>query len=102
MKGRVLSLTIICCMAVALGYAQNFRTSSLVDRVNQSQLIIEGKVTRQESFIDASNRIIYTAHTIEVYKVFKGGTTASTIEVTTLGGIVGNRAMVVSEEATLG
>ena len=102
MKGRVLSLTIIYCMAVAIGYAQNLRTATLGDRVNQSQLIIEGKVTRQESFIDASNRIIYTAHTIEVYKVFKGGITASTIEVTTLGGVVGDRAMLVSEEATLG
>lgn len=64
------------------------RKVSLEKQIENSSLVVEGKVISKKSFWDAENKHIYTANTIEVYKVFKGEPVA-TIEVITPGGTVG-------------
>ena len=61
---------------------------SLSEQVNASSQIIEGKVISKKSYWDADHGKIYTANTIEVYKVFKGKD-QSFVEVITQGGTVG-------------
>ncbi len=65
----------------------------LQEQVEQSSLIVEGKVIAKKSFWDDNRHNIYTSNTIEVYKVFKGEQ-PKTIEVITLGGAVGDKALI--------
>jgi hypothetical protein len=52
--------------------------------------IVEGRVTGQRSFWNAEHTHIYTANTVQVYKVFSGTITGLSIEVLTAGGRVGD------------
>lgn len=63
----------------------------LSQKVNNSTDIFEGKVKSKTCFWNAQHTLIFTSNTIEVYKVFKGGITASQVEVITEGGIVGDK-----------
>jgi PKD repeat protein len=69
------------CMMVPLPMSQ---------RVQQSTVIVEGKVLSQESFWGIGRRNIFTRNVVEVYKVFKGTGNLRTIEVITQGGQVGD------------
>src|SRR5690606_25920792 len=71
------------------------------NKVQNSDLIVEGRVTEQHSFWDPQHRLIYTSNTVEVYKIFKGSLTGSTIEVLTVGGTVGLDHLEVSELLSL-
>jgi PKD repeat protein len=62
---------------------------SLVQRVNSSQIIIEGKVTSKKSFWNSGHNYIYTSNLIQVNQRLKGSLTNSVIEVITEGGEVG-------------
>ncbi|MEZ4935059.1 MAG: hypothetical protein R2788_23370 [Saprospiraceae bacterium] len=55
---------------------------------------MEGKVIAKRSFWDDEHHNIFTANTIEVYKVFNGEVVSEEIEVLTRGGIVGLEAQV--------
>lgn len=57
--------------------------------------MVEGKVVSKTSFWDSEHKKIYTANTLEVYKVFKGDDAISTIEEVTVGGTVGFDALMV-------
>jgi len=70
------------------------KETSLEKQIKNSSLVIEGKVLSKRSFWDAENKNIYTANTVEVYKVFKGEP-LETIEIITEGGTVGNLAQMV-------
>lgn len=69
----------------------------LDEKINHSQLIVEGKVIAKKSFWNDAHNMIYTANTIEIYKVFKGNVITKTVEVMTQGGSVGTRAVSVSD-----
>lgn len=60
----------------------------LVQRANASTVIVEGKVTGQYSYWNSNHSMIYTANTIELYKIFKGSVAADAIEIITEGGTV--------------
>ncbi len=74
---------------------------SLSKKIEISSLLVEGKVIDKHSFWDADIKHIYTSNTIEVYKVFKGKLVNTTIEVLTLGGVVGMEAEKVSPSLQL-
>ncbi|PWH83670.1 hypothetical protein DIS18_03700 [Algibacter marinivivus] len=78
----------------------SLREISLKEQVDNSSLVAEGKVVAQRSFWDADHKLIYTANTVEVYKVFKGDV-VETIEVLTVGGTVGLTALVSSHALKL-
>jgi PKD domain/Secretion system C-terminal sorting domain/IPT/TIG domain len=65
------------------------REIPLAQRANASSLIVEGKVLAQTSFWNDQHTMIYTASTIDVYKIFKGSFTGTQIEVISEGGTVG-------------
>jgi PKD repeat protein len=58
-------------------------------RANASDLIIEGKVVSKNSFWNTAHNMIYTSNTVEVYKVFKGSISTTSVEILTTGGTVG-------------
>src|SRR4051812_2165688 len=65
----------------------------LDEKINNSTLIIEGKVISKKSFWNNEHTMIFTANTVEVYKLFKGDITENTIEIMTQGGSVGKDAV---------
>lgn len=88
---RLLTLITTCAVYLAASAQCSVIEIPLAQRALASDLIVEGKVTAQHSFWNADNNMIYTANTIEIYKIFKGTLTASTIELLTVGGIVGDK-----------
>ena len=62
---------------------------SLENKIEHSSLIIEGIVVNQMAFQDRHSGRIYTANTIEVYKVFKGDVSTDQIILLTEGGRLG-------------
>lgn len=64
---------------------------SLKERIENSTIILEGKVISQASYWNETQTNIYTVNVVEVYKVFKGQLSAKQVEIITLGGIVGDR-----------
>jgi len=59
---------------------------SLSQRVNNSLIIVEGKITSQKSFWNAAHNYIYTSNLIEVNQTLKGPVANAYIEVITEGG----------------
>ena len=72
------------------------KSTNLSQRLYESELVVEGKVIGQHSFWDNQHRLIYTAHTVLVYKVFKGAINSSTVEIVTPGGFIGNEGLEVT------
>ncbi|WP_181307316.1 IPT/TIG domain-containing protein [Rufibacter sp. XAAS-G3-1] len=62
---------------------------SLEERIQTAEVVVEGKVVSQRSFWDEKHQNIYTANQVEIYKVFKGTPTSTTVEIITEGGRVG-------------
>ena len=67
-----------------------FSQASIGERTNSADLVVEGKVTKQESFWNPEGTAIFTKNTLEIYKVFKGHIEQGEIEIITKGGIVGD------------
>ncbi|SIT88471.1 T9SS type A sorting domain-containing protein [Pontibacter indicus] len=61
----------------------------LEERIKAADIIVEGEVVAQRSFWDARQEFIYTAHTVRLFKVFKGELQERQVEVITDGGTVG-------------
>jgi PKD repeat protein len=87
MKKILLLLT--CVIAYGSSIAQCMKPVDLNSRTANADLIIEGKVTAKQSFWNAAHNMIYTSNTVEIYKVFKGTSTSTSIEIMTMGGTVG-------------
>jgi len=100
MKNRILLLFLSFCCTIQL-FAQSLYEVSLDEKVKNSSLIIEGKVVSEQSFWNDRHTLIYTSHSVEVYKVFKGALSVSTIDIVTAGGKVGDTGLVVSDAAKL-
>lgn len=60
----------------------------LNERVSNSTVVVEGEVISQSSFWNSTHTMIYTATTVDLYKIFKGNP-ANQIEIITEGGTVG-------------
>lgn len=95
MKTKVLKIVVVllCLTSNDLWSQMMLKEISLKEQIDSSTMVVEGEVIAKQSFWD--NHLIYTANTVKVYKVFKGEP-ASTIQVITLGGTVGLKALVVS------
>ena len=98
-KFTLVVLTLFSCFFTVAAQV-SLREISLKEQVENSSLVIEGKVISQRTFWDADHKLIYTANTVEVYKVFKGEA-IETVEVLTQGGTVGLEAILVSHALKL-
>lgn len=90
----VLSLIFLFFLSV-IDAQESLQQISLKQQIANSSLVVEGKVISQNSFWDASHKMIYTAHTIQAFKVFKGKPKA-TFVILTQGGFVGMDGILVS------
>jgi hypothetical protein len=72
----------------------------LIEQVQRSTQVIEGKVISKESFWNTNEGNIFTVNTVEVYKVFKGAPN-DVIEIITPGGTVGLAAEIVTPSLNL-
>jgi hypothetical protein len=100
MKSTLTPLFIL--LSFTLASAQCMVTPwSLSQRVNNSNTVVEGKVIDQYGLWDSHHKNIYTINTIEVYKVFKGTVSTSTIRLVAEGGIVGQEMLKVSPSLQL-
>lgn len=74
----------------------------LEERINASSIIVEGEVLSKQSYWDAKQQNIFTVNTVKPYKTFKGSlSNTAPIEIITLGGIVGNTRLDVSNALQL-
>lgn len=67
----------------------------LNNRVDASDIVIEGKIVAETPFLNPSDNLIYTLNTIEVYKILKGEIQTSTVEMITAGGMIEDRWTIV-------
>lgn len=68
------------------------REMTLAQQVGRATAIVEGRLATSRTFWNAAHTRIYTAYTVQVYKVFKGVITGPTIELLYFGGQVGSQA----------
>lgn len=87
-------------LASSATFAQMYPVS-FDQRVTNSKVIFEGKVISSKSYWDEKHFNIYTANVVEVYKVFKGNLTSSTVELITNGGTVGSERETVTHTLEL-
>lgn len=73
----------------------------LETRIGLSEVIIEGRVVDQYAFEGPLYDMIYTTHVVEVFKVFAGDVKSRHIEITTHGGVLGDKAVSVSPSLEL-
>lgn len=90
------TLLLISAMAVsALASAQCLlREVPLAERVQNSSVIVEGKVISKKSFWNEQHNYIYTANAVEVYKVFKGNPSQEKFVIITEGGVLDGKAII--------
>lgn len=99
---------LLSCLAAASIFTANAQCSlievPLTQRVSAATLIVEGKVVNQYSYWNSNHTMIYTANEIELYKIFKGNVTTTSIEIITEGGTVGMNRITVEPtlELTIG
>ncbi len=64
----------------------------LLQRIQQSNYIFEGKVISKKSFWNNQHTLIFTSNIIEVYKIFMGNNSnINKVELITEGGTIGNK-----------
>ena len=89
-----------CCLLLTLLFfttrAQLYKIA-IEKKIDKASLIVEGTVTDQHAFWNLAHTIIYTANTVQVYKLFKGKIISKQIEILTQGGSVDNHSLVVSD-----
>lgn len=88
----LLATVIFLLLNTAEGWAQEacmLMPVSLAQRTQQATLVVEAKVTAQQTYWNAAHQNIYTQNTLEVYKTLKG-TAPQTTYIITEGGRVGD------------
>lgn len=87
----------VFCLSIISAFSQALYPVSNVEKAQNSTLIVEGRVVSQTSFWNASHTMIYTSNKIHLYKIFKGETSQTEIEVLTHGGTIGFQAVHASD-----
>ncbi|MFI0428813.1 T9SS type A sorting domain-containing protein [Mariniflexile sp. HMF6888] len=104
MKKNIMHIKVILLLMILVSCNINaqilLKEASLKKQIENSSLVVEGQVISKKSFWDAEKKNIYTANTVRIYKVFKGGV-YETIEVITKGGTVGLSAEIVTPSLKL-
>lgn len=100
MKKPILFILLFCFFTSSKTTAQvSLKETSFKNQIDSSSLVVEGKVVSKKAFW-GNDGLIYTANTVDIYKVFKGEL-VETIEVITVGGTVGSRALISSTSLKL-
>ncbi len=70
-------------------------------KVANSDFVFEGKVLRTNGFWNEKHTFIYTSNLVEVYKVFKGESVSTTVEIITRGGEVDDKILIITHNTEL-
>lgn len=99
MKNAIYTLILLCTTLIQ---AQNelLIEISLKDQIEQSEVIVKGKVIEKNSVWNVDKKMIYTIHKIKVYKQYKG-INEPYVNIITKGGVVGNEGLKVFPNLTL-
>ncbi|OYX24122.1 MAG: hypothetical protein B7Z06_09275, partial [Flavobacteriales bacterium 32-35-8] len=101
MKKNTIFLMLVLLLNINIVFTQTvLKEIPLNQQIENSSLVVEGKVMSKKSFWNSGHSMIYTLNTVEVYKVFKGKY-IETIEVITVGGTVGLEALISSTSLKL-
>lgn len=73
----------------------------LLDKVQKSSDIFEGKVIRKNCFWNSQHSLIFTSNIVEVYKVFKGNVSNPEVEIITEGGLIGDEMHTIEPNVNL-
>jgi len=92
---RIIGALLVSTVLVSSASAQALYKIELDHRIDQAELIVEGRVVDQRSFWNDSQTLILTESTIEPYRLFKGKLAGDVVQLVTLGGTVGLQATVV-------
>ncbi len=95
-----LLLLILLSLSLTISKAQVI-PKDIIERINNSAYIFEGKVIRSNSYFTQDQKMIYTSSTIEIYKIFKGNLSCGTIEVLTRGGCIGDVCLTITDNLVL-
>ncbi len=88
MKQTTLTLAILLTTLLAAN------AQSIQERTSKSDLVIEGKVVKTESFWHKNQTQIFTTNRIKVSRVFKGEIENGFVEVVTQGGTIGEKSII--------
>ena len=94
MKKLLVTFILVCIGSIST-YATTVERLDLDDLVRKAGSIVVGKVSHSRTYWSADGKIILTSYTVEVEENLKGGT-ARSIELTTVGGKIGNVELHVS------
>lgn len=95
-------LGLFLTLTTSMLYAQScVLPVTLNQLVNNSTLIVEGRVVGQTAQWDANHQMIHTISEVEVFKVFKGNTNTTRVFIENHGGIIGLDRIVVEPELEL-
>ncbi len=88
---RYLSLVLLFCFTTYQISAQCLIPHSSLDhRIQNADLIVEGKIIHKTAFWGKDIDIIFTKYEIEVYKIFRGNPSLTTVHFIEQGGILGD------------
>lgn len=89
---RRLRLSISCIILFlisSVSHATTVQRLHLDDLVRKANTIVVGKATKSRSFWNSNHKLILTTYTLEIQETIKGER-SRTVEVTTIGGTVGD------------
>lgn len=98
MKKLITVITVLLFFNSA--FAQEIPKDILL-RISETECIFEGKVIHSNAYWTHDHRAIYTSHTIQITKIFKGNIHCGTIELVTQGGKVDSTEEIVSDALEL-
>jgi hypothetical protein len=94
-KTRISFVLAVVCLAAAALQATTVQRLGFEDLVRKAHRIVSGKVRQSRTYWSSNGKLILTDYTIEVDENIKGQS-AHLFAVTTIGGKIGDRQLVVS------
>ena len=91
-KPRLLISFLLILFFSSVSHATTVQRLTLDDLVRKAHKIVVGKIVKSRSFWSGNAKLILTAYTVEVEETIKGEP-SHTIELTTIGGTVGDRTL---------
>jgi hypothetical protein len=96
-----LLIATVVCLTLGIGKIYTQPTSTFIyptleEKVEKSDVIIEGQVINTRGFENVEKTSIYTSATIRISKIFKGSIVDSTIEIVFEGGKLGDKRQILT------
>ncbi len=101
MKKKIFLLCNILVLLISFRASGQMAELPFSEKIQTATDIFEGKVINKTCFWNDQHTLIFTANTIEIYKVFKGNIRSSEVEIITEGGQIDNEIQDVESNLNL-